>query len=103
MILALSAIFAISAYEQSVYWPNTDTSQYFSYEQQLDPIPSFNNSYDDNPYNQMMQGIQDQQMQEMQIEQMYQQQLDRDDSINQSFYCSWITNNAKLQETCYSQ
>ena len=97
MILALSAIFAVSAYGQSIYWPNTDTSQYY-YQQ-----PSYGNSYNDDPYNDMMRDIQDQQMRDLQIQQQYQQQFDRGDSIDQSFYCSWITNNAKLQETCYSQ
>ena len=100
-ILALSAIFAISTHAQSdnvIYWPNTDTSQYY-YESPLAPTPSYN----DNPYNEMMQGIQNQQMQDMQREQMYRQQLDRGNTLDQSFYCSWITNNAKLQETCYNQ
>ncbi len=67
------------------YWPNTDTSQYY-YEQ-----PSYGNSYNDDPYNDMMRDIQNQQMRDLQRQQYYQKQLDRGDDINQSFYCSWIT------------
>lgn len=92
MILALSvAILTISAHAQSddsVYWP--------TYEQTLSSMPWFNDSYDNNPYNQMMQGIQDQQMQQMQIEQMYQQQNERSNRNSELNACGiFWSNNAQ--------